>query len=434
MVENSANTRPPLGGINPIQYIFWANIMALVFGCVLGRFWDGLPEGSEALFSMLAWLPVALVKGFAGPLLFLAILNGMMADQPLMMGLRRLVVICTINAVLAISIALILVNWLTPGAFMKDLVRGFSAVSLVPAPTGHLAKIPSWADVTKSFIPDSIVKPFLDNNIPALIVLAILVGLGIRGAGRRDGVWDVKFVKVRGLVEMALSVVAFILRNILFMMPIAIFAAVAKATGEFGLEVFRSLSWYLFITILGMLLQILFVYQTWIVRRSRRTLRQFWRHAKIPVSYAFGVNSSLSALPATLDALDGLNCSKASARLGACIGTNFNNDGILLYEVVAVIMLAQAFGLDWSYFQQLGIAGLCVLATLGVSGFPEAGVVALSLVLPLAGLPIEMMPLLLPADWIVARCRSVTNVISDMTVSLAIDGPSKKVRAEVSSS
>ena len=432
MVENSANTRRSLMSMPPMQYIFWANITALVLGCVLGRFWGGLPAGLDALLFMLAWLPVALIKGFAGPLLFLAILNGMMADQPLTTGLRRLVVVCTINAVLAVSIALILVNSLKPGAFMQDLVRSFSSASVVPPATGHAAKIVSWADVTKSFVPDSILKPFLDNNIPALIVLAILFGLGIRGAGRRDGVWDMKFLELRSYVELALSIVASILRNILMLMPIAIFAAVAKVTGELGFEVFRSLSWYLFITILGMLLQILLVYQTWIVRRSRRTLREFWRYAKIPVIYAFGVNSSLSSLPATLDALDGLNCSKASARLGACIGTNFNNDGILLYEVVAVIMLAQAFGLDWSYFQQLGIAGVCVLATLGVSGFPEAGVVALSLVLPVAGLPIEMMPLLLPADWIVARCRSATNVISDMTVSLAIDGPPKDVGVEVS--
>jgi DAACS family dicarboxylate/amino acid:cation (Na+ or H+) symporter len=433
MAENSANTRPPPGGgITSIQYIFWANITALVFGCVLGRFWGALPAGSETLFSIFAWLPVALVKSFAAPLLFLAILNGMMADQPLMTGLRRLVVICLINALLAISIALILVNSLKPGLFMQDLVRGFSTAQLAPEGTVHIPKVAGWADVTKSFIPDSIVKPFLDNNIPAIIVLAIFVGLGIRGAGRRDGVWGSKFVTFRSYVELALSVVAVILRNILILMPIAIFAAVAKATGELGMEVFRSLFLYLFITILGMFFQVVFVYHSWIIRRSRRTLRQFWHHAKVPVIYAFGVNSSLSSLPATLDALDNLNCSKASARLGACIGTNLNNDGILLYEVVAVIMLAQAFGMDWSYFQQLGIAGVCVLATLGVSGFPEAGVVALSLVLPVAGLPIEMMPLLLPADWIVARCRSATNVISDMTVSLAIDGPPKNVEAEVS--
>ena len=137
--------------------------------------------------------------------------------------------------------------------------------------------------------------------------------------------------------------------------------------------------------------------------------------------YAFGVNSSLAALPATLNALDDLKVSPGASRLGACVGTNFNNDGILLYEVAAVLMLGQAAGFDWHVSQQLGIAGVCMLATLGVSGFPEAGVIALSLVLTSAGLPVEMLPLLLPVDWLVARMRSATNVVSDMTVSLAID-------------
>jgi len=432
MVPISVDSRPPDGGLKTIRYIFAANVAALILGCLLGFYWNGLPAGSDGLVSIFAWLPVALVKGFAGPLLFLAILNGMMADQPLTAGVRRLVIICAINTVLAVSIALVLVNALKPGTHMEGLVRGFSLAPSVTAPVSPGAKFVSWSDVAKSMIPDSIVRPFLENNIPALIVLAILFGLGIRSAGRRDGVWDARFVRFRGYVEISLSVISFVLRIIMMLMPLAIFAAVAKATGELGFNALRSLSWYLLITITGMVLQIIIVYQAWIAMWSRRTLRNFWRQAKIPVIYAFGVNSSLSSLPATLDALDNLHCSRASSRLGACIGTNFNNDGILLYEVVAVIMLAQAFGLDWSYVHQLGVAGVCVLATLGVSGFPEAGVVALSLVLPAAGLPLEIMPLLLPADWIVARCRSATNVISDMAVSLAIDGPATNVGGEVS--
>ncbi len=432
VVSNSVDSHYAPRGVTAIRYIFAANLVAIVLGCGLGWFWHLLPAGTDGLIAVLAWLPVALVKAFAGPLLFLAILNGMMADQPLTSGVRRLVIICTINAVLAVSIAVVLVNALKPGAHLEGLVRGFSVAPAVTTPVVQGVKLLSWSDVAKSFIPDSIVKPFVENNIPSLIVVAILVGLGIRSAGRRDGLWDSRFVKFRGYLEISLSVVSFVLRNILMLMPVAIFAAVAKATGDHGFSVFKGLSWYLFVTIMGMVLQIVIVYQSWIVRCSRRSLRHFWRHAKIPVVYAFGVNSSLSSLPATLDALDHLNCSKASARLGACIGTNFNNDGILLYEVVAVIMLAQAFGLEWSYIHQLGVAGVCVLATLGVSGFPEAGVVALSLVLPAAGLPVEIMPLLLPADWIVARCRSATNVISDMTVSLAIDGPAKNAVGEFS--
>ena len=85
------------------------------------------------------------------------------------------------------------------------------------------------------------------------------------------------------------------------------------------------------------------------------------------------------------------------------------------------MMLGQAAGFDWTLGHQLWLALVCVLATFGVGGFPEAGVIALSLVLSTAGLPVELLPLLLPVDWLVARVRSATNVVSDMTVSIVID-------------
>jgi Na+/H+-dicarboxylate symporter len=172
-----------------------------------------------------------------------------------------------------------------------------------------------------------------------------------------------------------------------------------------------------------MILQVLIVYYGWIKYRARRSLRDFWKYAKLAVVYSFVVNSSLASLPTTLLALDNISCSKTSPRLGACVGANFNNDGILLFEVAAVLMISQSAGVDWSLLDQFGVALLCIVATLGVSGFPDAGIVALPLALPMAGLPLEIILYLLPVDWLVARFRSITNVVSDMTVSLAIDGP-----------
>jgi DAACS family dicarboxylate/amino acid:cation (Na+ or H+) symporter len=124
----------------------------------------------------------------------------------------------------------------------------------------------------------------------------------------------------------------------------------------------------------------------------------------------------------TLEALDGLRVPKAPSRLGACIGTNFNNDGIILYEAMAVLFVAQASGIDLSLGEQVFAALISLAAAVGVAGVPEAGVVSLSLVLSAVGLPLEMLPLLLTVDWIVARMRSVTNVMSDMTVSIAVAG------------
>jgi DAACS family dicarboxylate/amino acid:cation (Na+ or H+) symporter len=193
--------------------------------------------------------------------------------------------------------------------------------------------------------------------------------------------------------------------------------------GESGFSPFANLAKYVGLGFLGLMLQIVIVYPLWIRLKGGIPIRTFLQYARKPMVYAFGTNSSLATLPLTLNALDELKVSKSASRLGACIGTNFNNDGILLYEAMAVLFVAQAYGIDLSLGQQVMAALMSLVAAIGVAGVPEAGVVSLSLVLTAVGLPLEVVPLLLTVDWLVARMRSVTNVLSDMTVSIAISDP-----------
>jgi Na+/H+-dicarboxylate symporter len=404
-----------------IPGVFYVNLVAIALGLAVGL---NLTKTSAVMINVLdvlAILPITLIKAFAVPLLFLAICHGFLSDQPVASGLKKMFFVCLINALIAASIALILVNVFRPGIHLTSIMNSISASA--EQSSSLLAKRISWMDGLKSMVPESLFAPFLNNNIPSVLLLAVLFGVGARTQGAMDHGWQEWYLKLRSAIEVALSIVSNVLLLILKVMPIAIFAAVAKAVSFNGLGVFKSLAWYAVIPIAGMILQVLIVYHGWIKYRARRSLGDFWKSAKLPVVYSFGVNSSLASLPATLSSLDHISCSKTSSRLGACVGTNFNNDGILLYEVAAVLMIAQSAGVEWSLSDQFGVALLCIVATLGVSGFPEAGIVALSLVLPMAGLPLEMIPYLLPVDWLVARFRSATNVVSDMTVSLAIDGP-----------
>ena len=147
----------------------------------------------------------------------------------------------------------------------------------------------------------------------------------------------------------------------------------------------------------------------------------FWRVALEPALYAFGINSSLATLPITLKALEKLKVTPASARLSSCVGTNFNNDGILLYEVVAVLFIIQSYQIDLSLTSQVLIALISIVACIGVSGIPEAGIISLTLVLSSVGVPSEVIPILLSVDWFLARMRSFTNVLGDITVGVALD-------------
>src|SRR5258708_2328093 len=134
-----------------------------------------------------------------------------------------------------------------------------------------------------------------------------------------------------------------------------------------------------------------------------------------------GAGRSLARVPLTLGALERMGVSRTSSALGACVGTNFNNDRIILYEGMAVLFVAQAHGIDLGLGQQLVAAGSCLIAAMGVAGVPEAGLVSLALVLNTVGLPLELLPLLLTVDGIVGRARAVTNALSDMVLSIMID-------------
>jgi DAACS family dicarboxylate/amino acid:cation (Na+ or H+) symporter len=274
--------------------------------------------------------------------------------------------------------------------------------------------------VFSTVFPKSIVEPFAENNILAVVLLAILIGVATRSY-LNSGRAEVSASSVERGLKAAFSIVSLLLLWLTELAPAAVLCVTAKTVGESGLAPFIGLSMYVGLAIAGMILQIVVVYSFWILAVARVPLREFVRVAHAPIVHAFGTNSSLATLPLTLQALDSLGVRKSSSRLGACIGTNFNNDGILLYEALAVLFVAQAFGIDLTLGQQVFAACISLLAAIGVAGVPEAGVVSLSLVLVAVGLPVEIVPLLLTVDWIVARVRSVTNVLSDMTISLAVD-------------
>jgi DAACS family dicarboxylate/amino acid:cation (Na+ or H+) symporter len=120
-----------------------------------------------------------------------------------------------------------------------------------------------------------------------------------------------------------------------------------------------------------------------------------------------------------------MQVSQTSARLAACAGTNLNNDGVTLYEVMAALFLAQTLGFNLDISQQITIGLASLMAGIGIAGIPEAGLIVLPLVLGAAGLPEAVIaaaiPLIASVDWFLARIRSGVNVLSDMLVALLLD-------------
>ncbi len=391
--------------------IILAMLAGLVLGPVLGK--QASPLG------VLGTLVVQLIKGVATPLLFFAIVNAILQAEVAGKGALRMLGAAVLNASVALAIGLSISNLLEPGRHLEALATTLRAEA---GPSKYADRQIDFLATLSSYVPADIVTPFAQNLVLSVILVALLVGFGLRRVRQEQldsGAASPPAIEqaVAALLRMFEVILGWITRLI----PLAVFGAVCKAVGENGYGPLRGLGVYVVVGLLGLSVHVLIVYQLWLRFVLGVPLGRFWREAREPVVYALGCNSSLATLPITLRALDRLGVSRGASALGACVGTNFNNDGIILYEGMALLFVAQASGIELSLVEQLVAAAVCMFAAMGVAGVPEAGFISLALVLNTLHLPLEILPLLLSVDWIIARARSVVNVLSDMLLSLIVD-------------
>jgi DAACS family dicarboxylate/amino acid:cation (Na+ or H+) symporter len=392
--------------------------LGLVVGPLLGK--SALPLGE------LGKLVIQLIKAFATPLLFFAIVAAIVKTEIRGRAAVKLLCWAALNASLALAIGLAISNIVQPGQHLSAI----AGVNPAAAAAYANKKIDLLATLN-GYVPTSLVAPFVDNVVLTLILIAALLGFALRRV-RREQEEEGKsaFRVIEDAVDTLLRVLEVLLGWVIQLIPFAVFGVVAKAVGEHGYAPLKGLAVYVAVGLGGLAIHVAITYQVWLTTVARMPLRKFWREAREPIAYAAGANSSLATLPVTLRALDRLGVSRSSSALGACVGTNFNNDGIILYEGMAVLFVAQASGIHLTFAQQLLAAAACMIAAMGVAGVPEAGFVSLALVLNTIGLPLEILPLLLTVDWIIARGRSVTNVLSDMLLSILIDSNNQRASSD----
>ena len=407
--------------LSAIRRILIAMVLGVVVGLAMGK--------SAAILGLVGSKIIGMIKTLAGPLILFAVIESFLKTEITWKQARRMLRIAIINGFCAVAIGLTLANVIQPGVGWKpssELTE--SAKSATIKPTDR--KIEPVKDIL-AYIPDNIVQPFLENQVISIVLLGVVAGAALRSVqkfqqsqGRAD------YVSLEHAVVTGFEAIQQVMRWVVMLVPLAVFSVVARAVGEGGLGKLALLGPYVLVVLSGLLLQIVVVYQFWIVSSTRYSLRQFWAAARHPVTVALGTSSSLATMRDTLIALEQkLGVSKTSARLAACVGTNLNNDGILLYEAMAVLFVAQYEGISLTIGQQALAAASCIIAGIGIGGVPDAGLISLTIVLATVGLPQDIVPLLLAVDWLLSRSRAMTNVISDMTLAATIDGRMEPDRA-----
>jgi DAACS family dicarboxylate/amino acid:cation (Na+ or H+) symporter len=387
-------------------------ILAIGAGAITGS----LAGPRAAGLGELGVLIIQLLKTLATPLIFFAVVDALCTTRIEGRQAARLLAISLVNAAVAAFVALSVARLIPAGRWVS--LEGLrQAIGDTPAETSSLKL--DFGATLRSIVPSSVVEPFATNHVIAVVLLAVLTGLAVRSL-ERDRPEEARLAARAASAGFAL--LSRLLRGIVHVVPVAVFCVVAKVAGTTGLSVFRALGVFVALVATGLAIHCLLYYSLLLKLVARVSPLAFFRDALEAILTALGTGSSLATLPVTLRTLqEKMRVSPESSRLAACVGTNLNHDGILLYEAAAALFIAQVHGIALEPGRQVVVVLTSALAAVGIAGVPDAGLITLSLVLGAVGLPLAAVPLLLPVDWLLGRLRAATNVISDMTVARVLE-------------
>jgi DAACS family dicarboxylate/amino acid:cation (Na+ or H+) symporter len=434
----------PASPLNPFSWPLYARVVVgVAIGITLGWCFgdNAIAFGwKNADLAALGSLYIRLLTAFATPLIFFAIVDAFVRTRISGWQGLKMLLICAANITVAFAIGLTILNVWQPGRTWEGTLieRSAQPAAVIGA---QISNVPEQADSSSlsllrmldSYVPKSMAQPIAENMVLTVAVLAILIGAAMRSL---KGASDMALADALGTFEKLITATFQILLKMLAWLielaPLAICFVIAGVVGttENITSLLERVGVY-FVTVIGALgLHALVYYplSAWLI--GGVSPRLLLREGAGAILTGFSINSSLASAPLTLKALDRMHVSESSARLSACVGTNFNNDGITLYEAITALFVAQAAGMELQLAQQISILLVALAGSMGIAGIPNSGLIILALVLKAARLPDEVVDLALPIvysiDFINARVRSAVNVMGDMQVAILLDAGTAK--------
>ena len=257
-------------------------------------------------------------------------------------------------------------------------------------------------------IPSNVIHAAAEGQMLGLIFFSLLFGYFIAHCG------DNSQRTLKGFFQGVFEVMMKITDLVMRFAPLGVFALVAAVVARSGLAVFIPLAKFFFTVVAALLLHLLVVLPLLLKFVAGVSPSKHF-HAMAPALLtAFSTSSSAATLPMTMDCIEKRSgVSNQSSSFVLPLGATINMDGTALYECVAALFIAQAYGLELGFAQQFTVVSLALMTSIGVAGIPSASLVAITIILAAMGLPIEGIGLILAVDRILDMSRTAVNIFSD---------------------
>ena len=393
--------------------IFIALICGMILGIVMHYF---VPKGHikddiiiDGIFYLLGQMFIRAMQMLVVPLVFFSIADGCrnMGDTKTLgkVGIR-IVLFYLLTTALAIIIALSLASIINPGKGMH-MILGSNEFNM------DAGEKTSMKDTLLNMIPTNPIEALAKGDMLQIIIFAVIVGLLI--AGMEDRMETLGNI-ITEMNDLMMSMTMAVMK----LAPIGVFFLIARTFSNLGYDVILSMLSYMISVILGLSFQLLIVYMLLLTIFVRVNPFAFLKKYFPVMTFAFSTASSNATVPLNIQTLEDIGVDKKISSFTIPLGATINMDGTAIMQGVAVVFIANAYGIDLTLNDYLTVILTATIASVGTAGIPSVGLVTLSMVLSSVGLPVEGIAMIMGIDRILDMARTAINTTGDASGTIIV--------------
>jgi len=395
---------------SPFRKLYVQVLIAIAIGILLGAFYPGLAVDMKPISDGF----IMLIRSVVPLIIFATVAVGIakMGDMRRVgvVGLRAIIYFEVVST-LALLVGLAVGNLLQPGAGLHIDPAHLDDKAIAGYVTS--AKSLTIVDFLMKMIPTNMVGAVAQGDLLPVLVISVLFGFALIHMGERGQ-------RLVGVIDDFTHALFGIVRIIMYVAPLAAFAAMAFTIGKFGFGMLPSLGKLLASVYLTSILFVLVGFGV-IARLFGLRVLKIIRYFKDELLIAFSATSGEAMIPRSIVKLERLGCSEETVGLVLPTGFSFNTDGTAIYMTMAVLFIAQATDIQLTIGQQLTMLFVMLFTAKGAAGVAGAGFVALAATMPALGiLPVGGLALLLGVERFMSEIRAVTNLFSNIFATVVV--------------
>jgi len=330
----------------------------------------------------------------------------------------RTVVFYIITTALAVAVALTVARIINPG-------MGMDLNSLQTTETQIATTQTSMVDTLLDIIPKNPIESLATGNMLQIIVFAIIVGIILAKLGDKTQI-------VHNLFQQGNDIMMEMTMMVMSLAPIGVFCLIARTFSGMGFDAFQPLIKYMFAVMLALVIQCLGVYQILLKLFTGLNPIRFIKKFLPVMGFAFSTATSNATIPLSIDTLERkMGVSRRISSFTIPLGATINMDGTSIMQGVAVVFIAQAYGIVLTPMDYVTVIATATLASIGTAGVPSVGLVTLSMVLTSVGLPIEGIGFIMGIDRILDMSRTAVNITGDAVCTTIVANQNQALDKEV---